>query len=192
MARLTNLTERGYETQRLLREVLVSLIIEKGYENVSIMDITKRAKIDRTTFYLHFTGKDDLFEKSQRSIVDELMALRSRAAEPFPGITVTFEHMARNPDTYLAILRSEGLASAASAFDGYIAQSIQPILEPMLREHGIEDLSLLEPLAHFLTGALRSLSRWWLEGGMLKSPEEMALLFLRLAKNGITSFTGAQ
>ncbi|MHB0896916.1 MAG: TetR/AcrR family transcriptional regulator, partial [Spirochaetales bacterium] len=88
MARLANLTDRGYETQRLLRDVFFSLIIEKGYERVSIKDITARANIDRTTFYLHFKDKDDLFEKCQRFIVDELMELRERSAGPYPGIAI--------------------------------------------------------------------------------------------------------
>ncbi|MGA2975017.1 MAG: hypothetical protein ABSF77_06890 [Spirochaetia bacterium] len=33
-------------------------------------------RVDRTTFYLHFKDKDDLFEKSQRWMVDELIARR--------------------------------------------------------------------------------------------------------------------
>jgi len=189
MARLTNLTERGYETQRLLRDVLLSLIVEKGYERVSIKDITARAGIDRTTFYLHFRDKDDLFEKSQRFIVDELMELRSRAAGPFPGISITFEHMAHNAEAYLAIWRSGGFAASANTFNEYIAQSMLPVLEPMLRENGIADSSLPAPLAYYLTGALQGLARWWLEAGMPKSPEEMARLFLALAKSGIVSLS---
>jgi len=189
MARLANLTDRGYETQRLLRDVFFSLIIEKGYERVSIKDITARANIDRTTFYLHFKDKDDLFEKCQRFIVDELMELRERSAGPYPGITITFEHMAHNAEAYRAIWRSGSFGASANAFHEYIAQSMVPVLEPILRENGIADSSLPAPLAHYLTGALQGLSRWWLEAGMPKSPEAMARLFLALAKNGIVSLS---
>lgn len=187
MARLSNLTERGLETQRQLRDVLMSLVIEKGYEHVSVRDITERAGIDRTTFYLHFKDKDDLFEKSQRWIVDELIVLRTRGSGPFPGISTTFEHMAQNAKKYLAIYRSEGTASRKGMLQEYIAQSITPILEHLLKENGIHQKTMIEPVAHYLTGALRSLSRWWLEAGIPKSPEEMSELFLRLASRGIQS-----
>jgi AcrR family transcriptional regulator len=61
MARLNSLTERGKETQRLLGEILLKLITEKGYDKITVKDITDKANIDRTTFYLHFKDKDDLF-----------------------------------------------------------------------------------------------------------------------------------
>ena len=66
MARLNSLTERGKETQRLLGEILLKLITEKGYDKITVKDITDKANIDRTTFYLHFKDKDDLFLKSQQ------------------------------------------------------------------------------------------------------------------------------
>ena len=61
MARLTNLSERGIETQRMLSDVLMQLLGETNYNKISVKDITVRAGIDRSTFYLHFKDKDDLF-----------------------------------------------------------------------------------------------------------------------------------
>ncbi|MFA6504545.1 MAG: TetR/AcrR family transcriptional regulator [Treponemataceae bacterium] len=200
MARLTNLTERGHETQRHLRDVLMNLIREKGYERVSIKDITERAGIDRTTFYLHFKDKDDLFEKSRQGIIDELIEFRSRETGPFPGVSLTFKHMAANADLYLALFRAEGIATESLALQEYIARSLVPILEPLLRERGIGSAvgtehagrePLAEPLARYLTGALCGLSRWWLEAGMPKSPEQMSELFLTLATHGIESLKAA-
>jgi AcrR family transcriptional regulator len=103
----------------------LSLVIEKGYARVSVNDITERAGIDRTTFYLHFKDKDDLFEKSERWIVDELIALRSRGSGPFPGVSPTCEHMARNSEKYLAIFRSENAASRTGTQAG--ASSMESI-----------------------------------------------------------------
>ena len=81
MARLTNLTDRGYETQRQLRDTLMALIIEKGYERVSIKDITEKAGIDRTTFYLHFKDKDALFENCRHEMINGLVARRDLVEE---------------------------------------------------------------------------------------------------------------
>lgn len=75
MARLNSLTERGKETQRLLGEILLKLITEKGYDKITVKDITDKANIDRTTFYLHFKDKDDLFLKSQQQIIVEKLTI---------------------------------------------------------------------------------------------------------------------
>lgn len=46
MARLTNLSERGIETQRMLSDVLMQLLSETNYNKISVKDITVRAGID--------------------------------------------------------------------------------------------------------------------------------------------------
>ena len=187
MARLKNLTDRGLETERHLRDVFMSLVVEKGYVRVSVYDITERAGIDRTTFYLHFKDKDDLFEKSQRWLVDDLIGLRSTGAGRFPGIAVTFEHMARNAETYLAIFRSEVAASRAGTLQEYIVQVMAPILERQLREKGIRSDVLIEPVANYLAGALRGVAQWWLEAGMPRGAEDMSDLFIGLVLRGLAS-----
>ncbi len=52
---------RVRRTRELLRSALLSLILEKGYERVTVRDIIDRADVGRSTFYAHFRDKDDLF-----------------------------------------------------------------------------------------------------------------------------------
>jgi AcrR family transcriptional regulator len=186
MARLTNLTDRGLETERLLRDILVNLILENGYDRISIKDITEKAGIDRTTFYLHFKDKDDLYSRCRRSVIDELLELREGRSGPWPGVLVTFEHMARNSELWLALFMTEGIASPEDGLRDYIVRSMTPILEAQLGEEGI-DPGLVVPLAHYLNGALRGLARWWLEAGRPIGADEIGRLFLELAARGITS-----
>ena len=79
MARLTNLSERGIETQRMLSDVLMQLLSETNYNKISVKDITVRAGIDRSTFYLHFKDKDDLFLAAQKRLVEELLETRNNS-----------------------------------------------------------------------------------------------------------------
>ncbi len=55
-------------TQRAIKESLFALIEEKGFEHISVKDITDKAMISRNTFYLHYSDKYDLLNK----ICDEL------------------------------------------------------------------------------------------------------------------------
>ena len=52
--------EQAKITKKNLYEAAISLIESKGYENVSIEDITNKANTAKGTFYLYFKSKQDL------------------------------------------------------------------------------------------------------------------------------------
>ena len=51
---------RIQRTRQSLRTALLELIKEKGYDAISIEEITERANVGRATFYLHYKDKEDL------------------------------------------------------------------------------------------------------------------------------------
>lgn len=56
-------------TQRLIKQAFYELIKERGFENITVKDITERAMISRNTFYLHYSDKFELLNRQ----CDELM-----------------------------------------------------------------------------------------------------------------------
>ena len=56
-------------TQKSIKNAFYELIVEKGFDHISVKDITERAMISRNTFYLHYNVKFDLLNK----ICDELV-----------------------------------------------------------------------------------------------------------------------
>jgi transposase-like protein len=55
---------RVQRSKRALREALVQLMIEKGYEETTVADIAERADVGRSTFYTHYADKEDLLQGS--------------------------------------------------------------------------------------------------------------------------------
>lgn len=53
---------RVQKTRKALRLALISLMTEKGWDDVSIQDICDRADVGRSTFYTHFQNKEQLLE----------------------------------------------------------------------------------------------------------------------------------
>ena len=47
-------------TRKALKEALTDLILEKGYESVTVQNVIDRADVGRSTFYAHFVDKDGL------------------------------------------------------------------------------------------------------------------------------------
>jgi AcrR family transcriptional regulator len=53
------------QRERLLRSV-VAAIADKGYPDVTVADIVRRAKVSRAAFYLHFRSREDCFLAATR------------------------------------------------------------------------------------------------------------------------------
>ena len=52
---------------------------EKGFEAITVSDLTKKADINRGTFYLHYKDKYDLLEQSEEEIFVELDRIAEEA-----------------------------------------------------------------------------------------------------------------
>ncbi|WP_313890969.1 TetR/AcrR family transcriptional regulator [Psychrobacillus sp.] len=51
---------RVERTKETLRQTFKKLVREKGYSQVRVKDIVEEANYNRTTFYVHYDGKDEL------------------------------------------------------------------------------------------------------------------------------------
>jgi AcrR family transcriptional regulator len=57
---------RVTRTRGLLEEAFTQVVAEKGFQSVSVKDITNRAGVNRATFYAHFSDKYELLDYSIR------------------------------------------------------------------------------------------------------------------------------
>lgn len=52
---------RVARTRNLLGDALMSLLQERNFEEISVQDVLNRAGVGRSTFYVHYRDKNDLF-----------------------------------------------------------------------------------------------------------------------------------
>ena len=98
---------RVQRTRRALREALVALILERGWEGFSVQDVCDRADVARSTFYTHFADKEELvgggFEDLRRGLRAQLAAAAaSRAAARFSRGLIEHAHEQRR--LFLAVV----------------------------------------------------------------------------------------
>jgi AcrR family transcriptional regulator len=60
---------RVQKTRALLHGALASLIHEKSYDAIVVKEILARANVGRSTFYDHFSDKDELLESAIRDVL---------------------------------------------------------------------------------------------------------------------------
>jgi AcrR family transcriptional regulator len=55
----TAIDRRVARTRTLLQQALMTLILRKNYDAITIKEICDAANVGRSTFYSHFTSKDE-------------------------------------------------------------------------------------------------------------------------------------
>ncbi len=184
------LDRRVRRSRRLLADALLELIVEKGYEAVTVQEIADRADLNRATFYLHFDGKEELLVTGLEERFDELVATMNRVATGEPvwenpaHDLLLFRHVADNAAVYKALIGDRGLGWVMHRVIGYIAREVERELTQDV-PLGIEVDAPLPVIAHFTAGALFGLISWWLANNLPYSPEEMARIADRLCVNGM-------
>ena len=168
---------RIQRTQRSLREALVTLSLEKGYDAITIRDITERANVSYSTFFRHYAEKDDLLAEEVKSVVHNLKTLinhspdKSRESE---GLLI-FQHVAEQHAFFRVLFSSHGTSR--------VMRDIQQEIAADLVQSSVFPANSLVPpeiaANHFVVTIL-GLIRWWLDHDMPYPIERMASIYSRL------------
>lgn len=189
------LDRRVRRTRRMLREALLTCIIEGGYDDLTITELTERADLRRATFYLHYSDLDELLLAVLRYIFDELaddlqaqrpMPLFYEAVTP-PHLQPALEYLAANADLYQALLDSK----AGVRVQRFIRDYLLDIKHKQLATVPAEQLTAPpEVLAAYVASSETAMITWWLENDMPYSAATLAAILQDLMLQGIALHTG--
>jgi AcrR family transcriptional regulator len=187
-------------TQEALRGALMALIEEKGFDAISVQDITERARLNRATFYLHYRDKQDLLLRTGETVFDRLaeeagpidrenLALQ----KPPQQLVVIFQHVAKHQDFYRAVLGKSGVPAFVARMREYLVTFTQPRITSLRALYPavvpiVDDRFISE----YMAGALLGILTWWLENNLLHSPEYMADRFGWLSIAGTYRMMGIE
>jgi AcrR family transcriptional regulator len=170
---------RVRRTQKLLREALVELIEERGFEALTVGALTERALVSRAAFYRNYEDKYDLVEQ----IFEEAMsALLNAAGElgrehPTESWVRFFEHIGQYERLYRALLGSSGspwfVRKMRASLTDLIKERGHLPHGPDASAHPVHTFS--NPLVPDLVSAMFvEAITWWLEQGRPYPPREIA------------------
>jgi AcrR family transcriptional regulator len=172
---------RRQKTRKELIEAAVKLVLEKGYEAVTIQDITDRADLGRGTFYIHFKDKE---EAVWSAIEDGFRATEEDAHRQFPGgippqpeyyaYRNIFRHADKNRTLYRVMLGGQGSAVMTARVQNHLVSELRSDLAVLPPDVFLEFRIPVEILAQVITGAVIQLVRWWLETPNKYSADDMA------------------
>jgi AcrR family transcriptional regulator len=176
--------EQKERTRRAFVQAAISLIIERGYDAVTVTDIAEQAGYGRGTFYLHFENKEDVVWSILRRYFENLNMRIAASLDDASGPRQAYQ-------SWLNMFENAGqLAQFFRLLDGSTAQTLRRRQRDYLVELTGENLrlGLYPPLddlppafaARFLVGATIELLEWWVIDRPDLTAGQMAALMYRM------------
>ena len=180
---------RVRRTRDALGDALIALMQEKPFDTITVQDVLERAHVSRSTFYSHYSDKDDLLmsdaEEFFEALSTALSAHDDKSDRVFP-VQEFFTHLAEVQPFFKALMKSGRFQENMELARGHFARGIERRLSELPRGRAIPDPER-SAIAHSHAGALLSLLTWWLDRGMREPPAQMDELFHRMVWNGLSS-----
>jgi AcrR family transcriptional regulator len=188
---------RVRRTRATLLSALLDLIVERGYEAVSVQDIVDRANVGRSTFYAHFLDKRELLMSGVEGLQALLVQQRElQVASATEGDVLLrfslplFRHVEGNMRFCRALL---GPRSGA-----IVEPHLQRMLAGLVREKlggrvvtGVAPAVALDVAVQYVVSAFIGLLRWWMDQPVPRPAEEMDRQFRIMTLPAITAAQGA-
>jgi AcrR family transcriptional regulator len=177
---------RVLRTRRTLQDTLISLILEKGYEAITITDICDEAKIGRSTFYAHFASKDDLKRSGLEHLRSALVHAQRQAPTgsgclPLRFSLSIFEHARDHLNLYRALAAGRGGAVALESIRKIVGDLVRGELSGASeKETGVPR----ELAVQYVVGGYMAVLTWWLDRGAKLRPETVDAMFRQMATQG--------
>lgn len=194
MARKTD--RRVERTRKLIQDALVSLILEKRYDKITVQDIIDRANVGRSTFYAHFQDKEELLASNFANYSAQWDPpqgkARHNASDESPHVLHSLEFFLHANEAYefhQAMFEGGGAEVMIETGRQHMMADVQNHLLDLLPDD--QELAIPLPvISNYLAGALLSVMVWWLKEKRPYSPEEINDMFQQLAMHGVkTLFT---
>lgn len=181
------LDRRVRRTRNRLGDALWDLLQEKELEAVTVQEVLDRAGVGRSTFYSHFSDKDDLLVSDIDEFLEAMTTLLARdddASDRVAPVREFLSHAAEGRHFHDALVMSDRIDDFWELARAHFARAIEERLATLPRVRDLEP-DERPAVARALAGSLVSLVDWWIDRDMPLSPEEMDDLFHRMVWQGL-------
>jgi AcrR family transcriptional regulator len=167
-------------TRKLLRDALIELIEEHGFDRLTVGEICERAMVSRAAFYRNYRDKFQLVEQIFEEAIGTLLGTiaddgTQSAQERWVGF---FEHIDQYHRLYGALLGKSG--------SPWFANTMRSTLADMVKEHlPLPDSPTAPASAELVPTVLAAMFvqaiTWWLEHDRPSPPRTIATQSAQLA-----------
>lgn len=118
---------RVQKTRKALQTTFEKMVIQEGFDHISVTEIAKQADVGRKTFYLHYLDKFDLLDKIIGDYLTELESICDHQQEigMVEATRIWFAFFEANRSFFQKILTSSGLYTFRNRFLDFTINQIE-------------------------------------------------------------------
>ena len=176
---------RTLRTRRALNGAFLSLLAERGFDELSVLEVCERANVGRSTFYTHFQSKEELLDGGLGDLRDELRrqaAARRHEVKMLPFARGLIDHIREQRRLFRAIVgRRSGVV-------------VQARFRMMVHELVAEDLARFrytdwrgDAASHYVTGALVQVLAWWVDAKSSIPADAIEAFLIEVTMNALSA-----
>jgi AcrR family transcriptional regulator len=174
------------KTRKALKEALTDLILENGYEAVTVQAVIDRADVGRSTFYAHFIDKDDLLMAVLADL--EMPGLDPSSWKPddpaFGWTLALFRHFGSVKRLFKAVASS---SLARRETSQRLEELVRAELSRLKAARKLDSFRV-ETIVRFLVGTFIGFMDWWMREENEHLPaEEVDHAFRSLVLPGVAN-----
>jgi len=152
-------------TASLMDEALLLLLEQKDYNRITVKEVCQKAGVNRTTFYLHYEGMNDLLEETIGMINERFKKYLSSVPSDDPSKVVLtsekylkpyLEFIRENMRIYRVIHIKDHLFNSQKMFDNFY----QTIFSPALTHFGVTENEKKYVFAFYTQGTVAIIGKW--------------------------------
>jgi AcrR family transcriptional regulator len=179
---------RTRRTRTALRASLMSLMTEKGYDAVTVQDVIDRADVGRSTFYAHYTDKNDLLDDLLVGLWGLLMpAAITDAPDPRRPLRFSLEmlrHVSDQRALLLGLLGPEQGGPVIRQVENMLIEVVRGELQQLAAGHGALGVPI-DLLAASVVASFLAVLRWWVDTDFTRTPEQMDAFYQAMVAPGV-------
>ncbi|HEK9097303.1 TetR family transcriptional regulator [Streptococcus equi subsp. zooepidemicus] len=174
------MTTRHTPTKAYLKQALINLLTEKSFEAITVSDLTKKAGVNRGTFYLHYRDKHDMMTHLKNDTLDDLYQLLNDPHIFTDTRLVLKEALAYIIDNlpFIAAMANSSYLNFSQILKDFIYQfltTIDGFQEIIINHYQIPYHYALE----VYLASIESLISYWISHGCQETTDDMTAIILK-------------
>lgn len=185
---------RIVKTETAIRNTFITLLGKKPFEKITVKDIITAAKINRSTFYLHYADKYDLMNKIEDQIVNNVSEYAELITHetigpflfgdaPLPHIKPLLERIQREPNIFIIMARNGRSHSLYSKIASFFSNRILAKADSFHRMDVPENQAIYEYKKEIGVAAFSTALTKWISGGFKEPVDVMEKLLTQVIKS---------
>jgi AcrR family transcriptional regulator len=171
----TKNNQRYQDTHRKIQKVTLAMLNNTEFRSITVLDICKAARVNRSTFYLHYLDIYDLMDQIDRELQQGIMQM-------YKGMGTDIEHfltkeslemivryVGEHKDFYRAYMNDFGKNTLARGFEIVFKEYFVPYFKKLGMQSESE---MMYHFAFFQAGFTTVIKRW-LDMGCIESPQDL-------------------